>query len=76
VSYLADTVILYRCYEFRGEVRQALSVLKHRGASLERTLRDLTVTGAGIAIGEPLSDLHGVLTGTPSLHAWHERDER
>jgi circadian clock protein KaiC len=34
VSYLADTVILYRNYEHQGKVHHALSVLKHRGASV------------------------------------------
>jgi circadian clock protein KaiC len=65
VSYLADTVVLYRNFEFRGEVRRALSILQHRGAPLERTLRELTVTGEGIVIGEPLTGFRGVLTGTP-----------
>lgn len=36
VGYLADTVVLYRNYELQGEVRRALSVLKHRGASHPR----------------------------------------
>lgn len=76
VSYLADTVILYRNYEYRGEVRRALSVLQHRGASLKRTLRDLTVTVEGIVIGEPLTDFRGVLTGTPLMDDRHERPGR
>jgi circadian clock protein KaiC len=76
VSYLADTIILYRNYEFRGAVRRALSVLQHRGAPLERTLRELTVTGEGITIGEPLTDFRGVLTGTPLLDDRHERPQR
>jgi circadian clock protein KaiC len=76
VSYLADTVILYRNYEYRGEVRRVLSVLQHRGASLERSLRELTLTGEGMAIGEPLTDFRGVLTGTPVLDDRHERPER
>jgi circadian clock protein KaiC len=76
VSYLADTVILYHNYEYRGELRRALSVLQHRGASLERTLRELTVTGEGIVIGEPLSEFRGVLTGAPLMDDRHERPER
>jgi circadian clock protein KaiC len=76
VSYLVDTVILYRNYEYRGEVRRALSVFQHRGAPLERTLRELRVTGEGIVIGEPLTDFRGVLTGTPLLDDRHERPKR
>lgn len=76
VSYLADTVILYGNYEYRGDVRRALSVLQHRGASSERTLRELTVTADGILIGEPLTEFRGVLTGTPLREDRHERAAR
>ena len=37
-SYLADAVILLRYFEARGEVRQAISVMKKRGGKHERTL--------------------------------------
>ena len=40
-SYLADAVILLRYFEARGEVRQAISVMKKRGGSHERTIREL-----------------------------------
>ena len=36
-SYLADAVILLRYFEARGEVRQAISVMKKRGSKHERT---------------------------------------
>ena len=39
-SYLADAVILLRYFEHRGEVRQAISVMKKRGSQHERTLRE------------------------------------
>ncbi len=39
-SYLADAVILLRYFEARGEVRQAISVMKKRGSRHERTLRE------------------------------------
>ena len=65
VSYLADGVILLRYFESRGEVRQAISVLKKRTGFHERTIRELTIGSNGLAIGEPLRDLRGVLTGVP-----------
>ena len=65
VSYLADTVILFRYYETRGEVRQALSVLKKRTGPHERTIRELRITSRGLEIGEPLRQFRGVLTGVP-----------
>lgn len=68
-SYLADTVILFRYYEFRGELRQAISAFKRRGGSHERTIRELTLgVPDGIRVGAPLRNFRGVLTGTPTFH--------
>jgi circadian clock protein KaiC len=65
-SYLADSVVLLRYFEAFGEVHQAISVLKRRGGRHERTIRQFTFGPQGIAIGEPLTDFHGILTGVPS----------
>jgi circadian clock protein KaiC len=70
VSYLSDTVVLLRHYELRGEILQALSVLKKRSGAHARTIRELHMSATeGIAIGERLRDLEGVLSGTPA--PWH-----
>jgi circadian clock protein KaiC len=73
-SYLADTVILFRYFETRGQVRQLISVLKKRSGSHERTLREFTMDGKGLRAGEPLHDLHGVLTGTPVFNRGSEQE--
>src|SRR5262245_65792626 len=54
VSYLADTVLLFRYFEARGEIRQAISVFKKRTGAHERTLRELGISARGLAVGEPL----------------------
>ncbi|HYD19729.1 MAG TPA: ATPase domain-containing protein [Patescibacteria group bacterium] len=64
-SYLADSVILFRYFEVDGHVRQAISVLKKRSGSHEKTIREFKIGPNGITVGEPLSNYHGVLTGTP-----------
>ena len=64
-SYLADTVLLLRYFETDGEVRQALSVVKMRGGEHERTIRDFSMRGGKLVIGEPLRNYRGVLTGVP-----------
>jgi circadian clock protein KaiC len=63
-SYLADAVILMRYFEARGEVRQAISVMKKRGSNHERTIREFGLEG-GITVGDPLKEFRGVLTGVP-----------
>jgi circadian clock protein KaiC len=65
VSYLADTVMLFRYYEARGEVRQAISVVKKRTGRHERTIRELSFGKGGITVGQALRQFEGVLTGTP-----------
>jgi circadian clock protein KaiC len=64
-SYLADAVILMRYFEAKGEVRQAISVVKKRGGAHERTIREFRLDRGGISVGEPLRDFRGVLTGSP-----------
>ena len=66
VSYLADTVVLLRYFEYAGAVRQAVSVMKKRAGPHERTIRELTLSPAGISVGEPLRDFQGVLRGDPA----------
>jgi circadian clock protein KaiC len=65
VSYLADTVMLTRYFEAAGRVRKALSIVKKRSGTHEDTIREFAVTDTGLVLGEPLSNFHGVLTGTP-----------
>lgn len=64
-SCLADAVVLLRCFELDGEVRQAISVVKKRGGAHERTIRALTLGRTGIGVGEPLRRYRGILTGVP-----------
>jgi circadian clock protein KaiC len=64
-SYLADAVVLLRYFEAKGEVRQALSVVKKRGGPHERTIREFRLQRDGIYVGEALRDFRGALTGVP-----------
>jgi circadian clock protein KaiC len=66
VTYLADSVILLRYFEAEGAVRRALSVIKKRTGKHEETIREFWIDG-GIHIGDPLTEFHGVLRGTPML---------
>lgn len=65
VSYLADTVLLFRYFEADGAVAQALSVFKKRTGPHERSIRRLTIDEKGVYVGEPLTQFHGIMTGVP-----------
>ena len=69
VSYLADTILLFRYFERAGEIRQAISVVKKRSGPHERTIRELFMQNGKVSVGEPLSEFEGVLTGVPKLIA-------
>jgi len=68
-SYLADSVILLRYYEARGEVHQAISIVKKRSGAHERTIREFKMAEGRITIGEPLRHFRGILTGVPTTDA-------
>jgi len=65
-SYLADAVVLLRYFESKGEVRQAISVVKKRGGLHERTIREFAMHSGKIEVGDALRQFRGVLTGVPT----------
>jgi circadian clock protein KaiC len=69
ISYLADTVLLFRYFEAMGEVKQAVSVLKRRTGPHERTIRELRIDSTGVQVGEPLRHFRGIMTGVPQYQS-------
>ncbi|MBL8769856.1 MAG: AAA family ATPase [Phenylobacterium sp.] len=65
VTYLADTVLLLRYFEALGHVRRAISVVKKRAGQHERTIREYTIDERGVVVGEPLTQIQGILGGFP-----------
>jgi circadian clock protein KaiC len=68
VSYLADSVLLFRYFERAGGVRQALSVVKKRSGRHERTIRELIFENGNVRVGPVLTNFEGVLTGHPTYN--------
>jgi circadian clock protein KaiC len=66
VSYLADNILFLRYIEVDGEIRKSIGVLKKRLGAFESTLRSFRISDDGLHVGEPLTGLRGVLTGTPT----------
>ncbi len=64
-SYLADSVVLLRYFEYLGRIKKAISVLKKRTGAHEEAIRELTFDSHGIHLSEPLLGLRGVLSGVP-----------
>lgn len=66
LSYLSDSLLLFRFFESAGQVLSALAVLKSRTSQHERTIREFRISAGGLKVGLPLHDFEGVLTGLPS----------
>ena len=66
LSYLSDTIMLFRFFEASGRLRSAISVVKSRTAAHEHSIREFRLTSEGMQVGEPLTDFEGVLTGVPA----------
>jgi circadian clock protein KaiC len=62
-SYLADSVVLLRYFEFSGKVKKAISVVKKRSGPHEESIRELRFDSHGIHLSEPLIQYRGILTG-------------
>ena len=67
ISYLADNILFLRYLETNGELHKAIGVLKKRMSDFENSLRELEITRYGIKVGKPLTNLRGILTGTPQF---------
>lgn len=65
ISYIADNIVFLRYLEIEGEMRKAIGVLKKRLSDFEKTLREIEITRYGIKIGQPLTRLRKILSGTP-----------
>ena len=66
LSYLSDSILLFRFFEAAGAVRTAISAVKSRTTAHEKIIREIRLTSRGIEIGEALTDFRGVMSGLPS----------
>lgn len=66
LSYLSDTIMLFRFFEAKGEILSALSIVKSRTNAHERTIRQLKLGANGMTVGESLRDFEGVMSGLPT----------
>jgi circadian clock protein KaiC len=58
-----------------GEMRRGATVLKMRGSSHEKDIREFTIDGTGMHIGKPFRNISGILSGR-FIHRAPEELER
>jgi circadian clock protein KaiC len=73
ISTITDTIVLLRYVELHGEMRRGLTVLKMRGTSHDKGIREYMIDGHGMHVHAPFRGVHGILTGTPTYTFVEER---
>ncbi|MBC7500872.1 MAG: circadian clock protein KaiC [Herminiimonas sp.] len=64
LSYLSDAIVAFRFFESKGCILTAISVVKSRTNSHERSIREFRLSvDKGFQVGETMVDFEGVLTG-------------
>lgn len=66
ISPFMDAVILLRYVEIKSEMRKAISVLKMRGSSHDKEIREIVINKNGAEIRLPFSEYSGLLSGNPT----------
>jgi len=69
ISTLTDAIVLLRYVEMYGSVNRGITVLKMRGSSHDHEIRQYTIDGSGMHIGQPFRSVGGILSGAVVNHA-------
>jgi circadian clock protein KaiC len=63
ISTITDSIVLLRYVEVLGEMRRGLTVLKMRGSTHDKDIRQFNIDGTGMHIGSPYRSISGILSG-------------
>jgi circadian clock protein KaiC len=74
ISTITDSIILLRYVEMLGEMRRGITVLKMRGSSHDKDIREFHIDSTGMHIGAAFREVSGILSGRFSHVATNEID--
>ena len=66
ISTSSDSIILLRYVEVYGEIKRGLAVIKMRGSSHDKQIREFTIDSQGMHIGNSFRNVIGILSGNPT----------
>jgi circadian clock protein KaiC len=68
ISFLTDDIVLLRYVEIESQLRKIATIVKMRGASHSKDIREYDITSTGMVVGERLNGFRHLLTGTPDRY--------
>ncbi len=72
ISTITDSIILLRYVEMFGEIRRAIAVLKMRGSTHDKGIREFTIDSAGMHLTKTFRNVTGILAGHPQSQSMDE----
>jgi circadian clock protein KaiC len=75
ISTLTDSIILLRYVETYGEIHRGLTVLKMRGSTHDKSVREFVIDEQGMRIGEPFRHVTGILSGNMTHLRYRRGDD-
>ena len=67
ISTNTDLIILLRYVEVYGEIKRGLAVLKMRGSSHNKDIREFKIDNKGLHLGQTFRNVIGILAGNPAF---------
>jgi len=74
VSTMTDSIILLRYLEIYGEMRRGVTVLKMRGSTHDKEIREFTIDSQGMHVGKRFRNVSRILQGDPCCMPPDEQD--
>jgi circadian clock protein KaiC len=74
ISAITDTIVLLRYVEMFGEMRRGITVLKMRGSTHNKDIREFNIDENGIHISKAFKNVTGILSGHPVFTSTEEVD--
>ncbi|MFW5692992.1 MAG: circadian clock protein KaiC [Thermoguttaceae bacterium] len=76
VSTMTDSIILLRYLEIFGEMRRGVTVLKMRGSTHDKEIREFTIDHEGMHVGRRFRNVSRILQGDPCCMSAEEAESR
>ena len=73
-AFMTDAIVVQRYIEVESRLRRMISVVKLRGSKHSDALREFTIAGDGIHIGEALPRYEGLFGGRPTIRNRQDGD--
>jgi circadian clock protein KaiC len=75
ISTITDAIILLRYVEINGVLRRGIAVIKMRGSQHDKQVREFTIDGKGLHIGDPFKNVQNIILGIPSISGPSDKEQ-